>query len=201
MARSSIRSLRHAQAGVVLITAMIFIVVLTLIVLALMRSATLEERMAANARDRQLALQAAEAVVRDAGATLFPTSGAAPGAPIEPFNLAGFTAGCTNGYCSPPGGAQRWKTISWTDTAITRTFAVPANSNLAVVSAQPRYIVEYVGQSPGGQPGGICPRLLFRVTARGVGRDTAAGRGESVVFVESTFRYQPAAFADGSCGA
>ena len=181
------------QSGIVLITGLIFMVVLTLIVLALMRSATLEERMASNARDRQLALQAAEAVLRDARETLFPASGAF-GSPIDPFDPGGFTSGCGNGLCSPPaGGTPRWKTVSWTDTGATRTFAVPANYSLTGIASPPRYVVEVLG-AEGGQPPKICPKILFRVTARGVGRDSAT------VFVESTIRYRPASYADGSCG-
>lgn len=54
------------ESGAVLITGLIFMTLVMLIALSVMRSATLEERMAANARNRQLALEAAEAVVRDA---------------------------------------------------------------------------------------------------------------------------------------
>lgn len=196
-----------SQAGVVLITGLVFMVILTVIVLALMRNATLEERMASNARDRQLALQAAEAVTRDARETLFPPR-ASPrfGAPIDPFDPTGFTAGCTNGFCAPPAsGVTRWKpgtsgAITWTDTGTTRSFAVPANSNISGVSAQPRYFVELIGPNPsedmatesvlgrqggGGAAGSGCPSLIFRVNAHGVGRDA------SNVYVESTFAYQP----------
>jgi len=183
---------RQGERGVVLVTALIFLVVLTMIVLTVMRGSTLEERMAANARNRQLALQAAEAVARDAGITLF--TSAAPVSPIDPFNAAAFTSACTGGYCATPAspGTANWESIDWTDTGISRTF-VSSASNLSGVAAQPRYIVEPISFS-GGQPGKICPKIVFRVTARGVGADS------SVVFVESMYRYRPAAFADGSCG-
>lgn len=173
------------ERGVVLITGLIFLVVLTMIVLAIMRVSTLEERMAANARNRQLALQAAEAVSRDAAVALF--TQATPVSPIDPFDLSAFTATCTGGYCNAPA----WETINWVDAAVTRTFASLA-SNLSGVTGQPRYIVELVPYPLVFPPHG-CPPLVFRVTARGVGADS------SVVFVENMYRYRPAAFADGSC--
>jgi type IV pilus assembly protein PilX len=171
------------QSGVVLITGLIFLVVLTIIVVSIMRSGTLEERMAANAENRQLALQAAEAVLRDAEATVFAA------APFDPFTPSSFSATCTDGFCSKPdpAGTPRWKTIDWDSTAVTRTFAA-APSELGGISSQPRYIIEVIS-TPVINPaagGGICPRILYRLTARGVGRDSAA------VFVQTMYRHLPA---------
>lgn len=181
--------LRQRQAGAVLITGLIFMTLVMLIALSVMRSATLEERMAANSRNRQLALEAAEAVVRDAELTLFAA------APFNPFNLDTFVADCTSGYCTAPaaGDTPRWQsTALWSDAAKTKTFA-NALSNLTGVASQPTYIVELIGQE-GGQTQHICPKLLFRITGRGVGADG------SEVYVESIYRHRPAAFFDGSCG-
>lgn len=176
------------ESGAVLITGLIFMTLVMLIALSVMRSATLEERMAANARNRQLALEAAEAVVRDAELGLFTA------APFNPFNADSFVAACTNGLCTAPatGATPRWQTIDWTATATTRTFASNA-SDLVGVASQPRYIVEFIGQE-GGQTQKICPKLLFRITGRGVGADG------SEVFVEDIYRHRPTKFADGTCG-
>lgn len=178
----------HRQSGSVLIISLIFMSLVTVLVFSIMRGATLEERMASNARNKQLALQAGEAVVRDAESSLFN----AP--PFNPFDLASFVATCTNGYCVAPaaGSTARWQSITWTDTTKTRTFAA-ATSNLSNVSAQPRYIVELIGQE-GGQTQKLCPKLVFRIVGHGVGAD------QSEVFVESLYRHRPATFADGSCG-
>jgi len=187
MPYESTLKVRPREAGAVLITGLIFMTLVMLIALSVMRSATLEGRMAANARNRQLALEAAEAVVRDAELSLFAA------APFNPFDVTAFVADCTNGYCGAPGsGTPRWQTVTWTDAAKTRTFA-SAGSNLAGISNQPSYIVEMVGNE-GGQGQKICPKLLFRITARGVGNDG------SEVFVEDVYRHRPAKFADGSCG-
>jgi type IV pilus assembly protein PilX len=59
------RSLRR-QKGFVLITALIFLVILTLLGISSMQASTLQERMAGNLSDRNIALQAAELALRDA---------------------------------------------------------------------------------------------------------------------------------------
>ncbi|MDD5472051.1 MAG: PilX N-terminal domain-containing pilus assembly protein [Sideroxydans sp.] len=179
------------ESGAVLITGLIFMTLVMLIALSVMRSATLEERMAANSRNRQLALEAAEAVVRDAELSLFSA------APFNPFNADSFVAACTSGLCTAPaaGATPRWQTMTtndWAATATTRTFASNA-FDLAGVASQPRYIVEFIGQE-GGQTQKICPKLLFRIIGRGVGADG------SEVFVEDIYRHRPAKFSNGSCG-
>ena len=176
-----LQALKSKQSGAALITGLIFMVVMTIIVISALRSSTLEERMAANARNRQLALQAAEAVLRDAESSL------TAGAPFDPFTPASFTNGCTNGYCSKPatGSTPRWKTIDWSNTGITRTFATAA-SNLAGVASQPRYVIELIGFPPPTAPGQKCNPALYRVTARGVGQDN------STVFLQTMYRHRPA---------
>ena len=175
----------HDQTGVVLITGLIFLVILTLIVLAGLRSGMLEERMASNARNRQIAMQAAEAVLRDAEISAF----SAPAAPFDPFVRATFADACTNGYCSRPAPAStpRWQTIDWTSTAITRTFASnTSNISSALVPNQPRYIIE-LATTPIVVGGGTlpCPTIVYRITAHGVGQDS------SEVFVQSLYRTVP----------
>jgi type IV pilus assembly protein PilX len=188
-----------AARGAVLITALVFLVVLLMIVVSIMRAGTLEERMASNARDRQIALQAAEAVSRDAATVLFGTGATSP---IDPFDLSQFTSACTNALCGVPSGTPLWKSPSqWTTSGKTRTFA-SASSKLKVKTdpdvflpdaSQPRYFVELIGFE-GGQGPHICPKIIYRVTARGQGSDNAT------VFVETMYRHRPHSYVDGSCG-
>jgi type IV pilus assembly protein PilX len=55
---------RRQQRGIVLIVALVMLVLITLVSLATIRSTTMDERMAGNARDRDRAFQAAEAAVQ-----------------------------------------------------------------------------------------------------------------------------------------
>lgn len=173
---------RHAlarQGGIVLITGIIFLVALTLIVLAVMRGAMLEERMASNVRNRQLALQASEAMLRDVK-TIFNV------APFSPFDISVFTTACVNGYC------KNGSVPSWGDSSKTRTFANSA-SQLVGVSSQPSYYIEHIYNDP-PVAGRKCPTVLFRITVRGVGQDS------SEIFTQGIYRHLPATFAGNLCG-
>ena len=160
------------QTGVALITGLIFLVMLTLITLAAMQSTTLEERMAGNARSRDLAFQGAEAAVRAAEAVL-------SGASLPPFN------GSKAGYYPPMSNAASadfWKTYDW------------ANKSVAYVGAltgvkEARFVVEALpaAAASGGDDSLVAKPLsggeIFRITARGIGTD-----GTSIVMVQTTFR-------------
>lgn len=52
------------QKGVVLITGLVFLVMMTILGVTAMQNTVLEERMAGNLRDENLAFQAAEAALR-----------------------------------------------------------------------------------------------------------------------------------------
>src|SRR5688572_33183181 len=56
----------HRERGAVLIVALLFLVMLTMLGITAMTGTTMEERMAGNARDNSVAFQAAEAALRDA---------------------------------------------------------------------------------------------------------------------------------------
>lgn len=164
------------QGGAVLITGIIFLVVVTMVVLAVLRSGTLEEKMARNARDRQVALQAAESVLREAEATF-------SGPPFDPYDPSAFTSACTNGYCFKPAATATWQAIDWSSTALTRTFAA-AGSQISGLNTQPRYIVEIIVPPIKGSSVGQCENGLAKVTARGVGNGNAAS------LVQSTVRFK-----------
>jgi type IV pilus assembly protein PilX len=84
------------QQGFVLATALIFLVVLTLVVLSVANTTSSEEKIARNFRDSDVAFAAAEAALRDAelritGAYQFPYAAS--------LNPIAFDANCTNGLC------------------------------------------------------------------------------------------------------
>ena len=57
---------RNAQRGAVLVIALLFLTILTILGVTAMTTTTYEERLAGNARDSGTAFQAAEAALRDA---------------------------------------------------------------------------------------------------------------------------------------
>ena len=176
MARTS-SLLKARQQGAILITGMIFLMVLTMFVLAMVRGGTLEERMARNARDQQVALQAAETVLRHAESTLFSTS------PFDPYVSSQFKASCDNGFCFKPPATKSWQQIDWSSTSLTRTFASTA-AQIASLSTQPRYVVEIVTPPVKTTSAGQCETGLARITARG------EGNGGAIAYVQSTVRFR-----------
>ena len=160
------------QAGVVLITGLIFLVMLTLIAIIAMQSTTLKERMAGNAFSRDAAFQAAEAAERAAEAVL-------SGASLPPFNgsKAGYYAVLSNGA-----SADYWKTYNWASGSV-------AYSGSLTGVKEARFVIEALpaGSSSGGDDSLVAKPLsggeMFRITARGVGAD-----GASTVIIQSTFR-------------
>ncbi|MHB1215026.1 MAG: pilus assembly PilX family protein [Thiobacillus sp.] len=148
---------RRHQAGMALITGLIFMVVLTLLAIAAMRTTTLEELMARNARDRDLAFQAAEAALRAGEEEL---TGAVPPA------LAAGTARSTR---ITDGSLREY----WINTHDWDTQSV-SSWQPAGTSAPPRYVIELMstGAAAGGGGLGFAPLTdqgVYRVTARGIG--------------------------------
>lgn len=95
---TSLRRNQRRQNGFVLITALIFLVILAVLGLSSMQASTLQERMAGNLRDRNIALQAAELALRDAERDL----GALKANIAFPITAASFCAAGDTG-CRPTG--------------------------------------------------------------------------------------------------
>lgn len=181
------------QNGTVLIVALLFTVILTLLGVSAMTTTTLEEKMSGNIRDSNLAFQAAEAALRDAEQDI---EGLGTGTPRSPV-LSGATgfgdASATPGTCSTTGLCL--PTIvtcaaSTTPTAaafLNNLSAAPsvqygaytAATAIAGVASPPRYIIEAVR---------VCldPSKVqydYRVTARGVGANAV-----TVVLLQQIYR-------------
>lgn len=164
---------RRQQVGMSLIMGLLFLALLSLLGLAGMSVSSLEERMAGNTQDRTLALNAAEAALRDCEAVL-------QGAALPAFDG-------TNGMyqAAALGATPIWKGIDWTAANTTRVHAtIPQGA-----SAAPRCIIEELPALPnmGGSnslAAGIpLPDVgLYRITARGVG-----AKPGSVVWLQSTY--------------
>jgi type IV pilus assembly protein PilX len=173
------------ESGAVLFTGLVFLLVLSLIVLSALRSGTLEERMASNSRNRQVAIQAAEAVLRDAEEQLFTTIGYK--SKFDSITLA-------NGFYSAPtvGGTPKWNddAFDWSSSTATRTFASSASS-LDGVSNAPKYIVEIISPPTRANSTVPCSKGVANITARGIGNDS------STVFLQTIYRYQSDRASDG----
>jgi type IV pilus assembly protein PilX len=181
-------SYRH-QRGIVLAVGLIFLLVLTVIGLTAIRTTALDETMAGNARDRNLAFQAAEAALRDAERDVA-NSVASHSRDIS--GLTGFSTDCgasttantaDDGLCynGPTGFAAE----VWTTNSMTAPPSVPYGrftgaTALANVSAQPRYLIEGLIRHPSGESG---PKFLYRITVQATGANP-----NTVVRLQSVFK-------------
>lgn len=166
---------RATQSGAVLVTGLVFLVVLTMFVLALVRSGTLEERMARNSRDQLVAREAAEALLRDAEATLF----TAP--PFDSYEHTRFTATCADGFCFKPAATHTWDRIDWTSVQATRGFS--GGRVIDALTTQPRYVVEILTKPAKPSSAMPCSPGVARLTAR------AQGNTGAIAIVQTTVRF------------
>ena len=165
----------HRQRGVVLIMALVFLVILTILGITAMSTTSLEEKMAGNARDRNLAFQAAETALL-CGENFIAAQTSKP-------NFAVNTGGL---YVPSTTITPQWYNNVWT-TAGSASCGV--GIVLGNVNTQPQYIIEDLGEVPevGGSkvlPGAYKGKgnTIARVTSSGTGGTDAAQ-----VMVQSTY--------------
>ncbi|MGH8398801.1 MAG: pilus assembly PilX family protein [Gammaproteobacteria bacterium] len=163
------------QHGFVLIVALILLLVLTLLGLAAAESTSLEERMAGNARNQDMALQAAEAGLRAAESCL--TAGLS-----VCNNFGGDTGGTYQFDQSAANLTPLWETVDWSNAANVLSYPSVTATDIPSVATQPEIIIEQMPPvaAPGGnlatqQFGGGAPTVqLYRITARGTGGDSTS---------------------------
>ena len=175
---SGARSARR-QRGAIMIVSLIFLVVMTMLILASIRGTVMQERMAANLYDRSLAFQAAEAALR-AGENLVSTSPPKPTA-----------TGCdSNGNCGKPDPDED---PVWQDEANWEKAHSPA-IEIGDLPVPPQFLVELLAdsmaednicESTSIDPDAPCysgpEGLRYRITAR------SGEEGRAVVILQSIY--------------
>lgn len=169
------------QRGAVLIVSLLMLVVMTLVGVTGIQMTSMEERMSGNARDRNLAFQAAEAALRSAEGVI--------AAQVQAETLAAFelnfpvSAGTGTYYHqnTVPSGLLKGEADSWA--------AIPANytGELAGVTTLPKYVMEnwVVAATPLAVPPVTFARHYFRITAYATG-----GTSNAVVVLQSLYEVQ-----------
>jgi len=161
------------QRGASLFVALVMMLAITMIGLAGANLSTSEERMARNARDTDIALQAAEAALRDAEIDIVQTR-ALSGATM--FSVTCDQSG-GKGLCMPAttGTQQRWeayledpaRSLAYGELTTVPGFR-PSNESGGVAS-QPRYLIEAVPDSVGTSLRAGSARYLYRISSVGYG--------------------------------
>ena len=150
------------QRGAVLIVSLFILLLMTLIGVTSMSTTSLEEKMAGNMRDKNIALQAAESALDDADLWLMTQN-------TQPFA----TTSCGTPPCDvwdhnvlpdPVDQPQSW----WQNTA--REYGTRGSNEISDVNKDPFYVIEKQAEewdSP--EIGTHSSRIFYRVTARGTG--------------------------------
>ena len=189
---------RHQQ-GVSLLMVLILLVVMSILGVAVLRSSAMQERMSANLRDRNDALQAAEAGLRVAQQAVIANTGTGDSFNdmwngSKTFDQLRTAAGkdcATNGYCdrSLPGDTE--KSLVPTQPPTPWTYVKGTSG------PQYSYIIEFLGTGKGeskdvqqvcnstAAPAYLCRRPMFRVTSFG------RGRGMGRVVLQANIISQP----------
>jgi type IV pilus assembly protein PilX len=165
---------KSKESGIVLVTALILLVIMTLLGISGVKIATQEERMAGYSYDRGLTFQAAEAALRQAEIAL---------EVIKPTPTA---AGCvlaTSGtysvrVCSEPNPAAtpRWEDSTFTGWQAADTIGT---GSLAIT---PQYFAEFLGATNpcGFNPADLPTCKRYRITARAGSSGRAAATVQAI---------------------
>lgn len=168
------------QQGAVLVIGLIMLLLLTVIGMSSIRGTDLQERMAGNARDHNLAFQASEAAVRSAENYL-------SGASIVPCNPSCNSQGGYYLDLTGPTSPVLWTSANWDAKGVKL-----ADNTLKGVGEQPKYAIEQLEVPPAPASYGsaidqqsldaMAEREFYRITARGVG-----GTKDSEALIQTTF--------------
>ena len=170
------------QRGVVLFIALILLLVLTSLGVVLARMQMVEERMAGNEDNHQLAFQAAEAALRaaedDLGTGVYPNA-----------QFAANTGGLYQIWAEPtmlaPPFDSITNSVNWSDATATLPYRGPPLTGIPVNAQQPTVVIEMLPAVtiPSCSSGAGLPGSVFRITAHAVGGDaTAQATIQSVYF-------------------
>lgn len=171
------------QCGVALVMALVFLLLLTIIGIAALNTTSLEEKMAQNIKDRNLAFQAAESGLILAENWVYTQIGK----PVFPSTSSGLHLPDADSD-----GIENWEENIWSGSTVVTYPNTPSQSGggtLGKVNTQPKYIIEDMGEVSETSGSLVMSSnykgkgtTVLRITARGTGGTDAA-----VVMVQSTY--------------
>jgi type IV pilus assembly protein PilX len=167
MERNTVQVKLNNQTGAVLYISLIMLLLLSLIGIAGMQVTGLEEKMSGNAKDSNLAFQAAETTLRGAEKAL---SAATP------------VFDNTSGYYLYTPGVVRWENMDWASASASQLY----NISLAGVpsSHQSRYIIEELQAVSNTLENGTSDfTTYYQITAHSVG-----GANSTVTVLQSVVK-------------
>lgn len=180
------------QTGIALIVGLLMLLLLTIIMVSAVQVTSLEQRMASNLQNNNVAFQAAEIALREAEALIL-NSAASKNPVNNPFYPLRLYDGpfqntttpiCVDGICGVSSPLQSDPSVfPAVDGEITESGNLgvrTAVTDIATVDTQPIYIIELINVEPSIESERVY--ATFRITARAWAADN------SVVQLQSTYR-------------
>jgi type IV pilus assembly protein PilX len=161
---------RPGERGMVLVTALLMLIVVTLIALAMFRSFGLDEKMAGNVREKQRALNAAE-TAEEAAEYWLANTGSANSALVSCSAMVAASVGqiCTNAMTTPT--QMPWTAgVTYVPTDGTTPMTVNTTPTVGDYYYTPAYYITYIGTTLGG----LAKLYQIDASASGTNADTAA---------------------------
>lgn len=165
------------QRGMVLIISLVMVLLMSIMALSAIRGSGMQELMAGNMRDNNLAFQAAEAGLREAESVLDQDI-----LPAFDGSVAGFIAASPNSI-----RAGYWHNYDWSNSV------VADHLELEWLANQPRYVIEEMRYLPTAGSGGSGidfasslnaeDAVIYRITSIGIG-----GSQDSRVILQTTYK-------------
>ena len=178
-------ALRAPQRGIVLIASLLLLLVVTIMAVSLFRGFGIDEKIAGNTREKQIALAAADTAEQYAEQWLadnIVTTTVCTKQLVAPLSQA-----CSNqapaAFDPLPTGVSSVTNLPWQiagKPAGVSFLPVNVPSLDAVTVNPPTYYISYLG--PGTAPDGVSPGTVYQIDAAGYGRITS-----TAAVVESTF--------------
>ncbi len=181
----------RSQRGLSLVTTLLFTVAALVLGVSVLGVNVMQERIIGNTKDRDFALQAAEAALRDGELDVL----------LNVQADTAFTSACTNGLCSAPTQrsplpaevslpVDKQLGFDWSDPSKVRTYGqYTAAPPLPGVPQAPVYVIENIGKlgTPSGESETIGTEVnkvrdAYRITARATG-----ARAETNVLLQSIY--------------
>lgn len=164
------------ERGAVLVTGLLILIILSIFGMTTMQSTLLQEKMAGNLEQQDVAFQAAESGLRLAEAQMF-----------SYVILPSFTG--ANGLYQPEtaGTTPRWETVDWTNATEYIEYQA-ADLTATPPTPEIRCIVEYLAEVDDDGSDSVkftastANRDMLRITSRGV-----SPNGRSVVMLQTTY--------------
>lgn len=169
----TLRALGRREQGIALFLSLIMLLILTILGISSIETTSMQERMARNAMDSDMAFQAAESAAQDGEDYIEHNINS-----LTPFDASN---AASNGlyYNQPYDQTPNWDDVNWSGGDV-RT----AETSVTGVAVQPKYIIEHIktviSQQDNlnlnniGEGTGSGRTQVFRITAYGTGGTSSA---------------------------